>query len=105
MAITYDSIAETITVLLAGAGALVLIGNAIRVCKDLKKPKADMEARVKKVEDCYLGDRKLLDDIRESQRITSKATLALIDHALHDGNNVDGLKESRNELYTFLSER
>ena len=60
-----------------------------------------LEDRLKKHEEYFNNDNKRLLAIEEGNRVTQKALLALMSHAIN-GNDTDKLKEAENALREYL---
>lgn len=113
------TIQEFWTILMAGCSALITLSAAvvivINAIKKLKEPEnaqdrkiQDLDERMNKIEDrltkheeCFNNDNKRLLAIEEGNRVTQKALLALMSHAIN-GNDVDKLKEAENSLREYL---
>lgn len=113
------TIQEFWTILMAGCSALITLSAAavivINAIKKFKEPEnaqnnkiRDLEEKMKKFEDRLLkheeyfnNDNKRLLAIEEGNRVTQKALLALMSHAIN-GNDVDKLKEAENSLREYL---
>lgn len=107
------------TILMACCSALITISAAvsivISVIKKLKEPenvqnkklediskKIDsIEARLKIHEEYFNNDNRRISAIEEGNRVTQKALLALMSHAIN-GNNIDELKKAENTLREYL---
>lgn len=101
--------------LITVSAAVTIIINAI---KKLKEPenaqnkkleeisaKIDaIEARFKIHEEYFNNDNRRISAIEEGNRVTQKALLALMSHAIN-GNNTDKLKEAENALREYLINR
>ena len=86
-----------------GAFALVL-----RAIKHFKAPEESQNQRLDAVEeeqqrhrDFLASDKRRLDALEEGDRLTKRAILALLRHAI-DGNEVDALRRSEQELHDYL---
>lgn len=113
------TIQEFWTILMAGCSALitlsaaaVIVINAIKKFKepenaqnnrirDLEEKMDKFEDRLTKHEEYFNNDNKRLLAIEEGNRVTQKALLALMSHAIN-GNDVDKLKEAENSLREYL---
>ena len=107
------------TLLIACCSALITISAAativISAIKKLKEPEDNQNKEIKslkdeiisikaqlKIHDEYFGnDNRRLSSIEEGNRVTQKALLALMSHAIN-GNDVDKLKEAENSLREYL---
>ena len=98
--------------LLAAAGAVSALGGAanhlVRLIKALKSPNEAQDRRLQSLEkhmqevDAFLaGDKKRLDIMAESTRITQRALLALLAHGI-DGNHQKQMEEAKTELELHL---
>ena len=104
------------------AGGLVTLWALIKIVGELirliKKPErkqddiltehgrllAEHSDKLKEL-DMYLSeDKDRLDDIDEASRVTQKALLALLAHAIN-GNDVDGLKAAKKALEEYLTNK
>ena len=79
--------------------------------KALKEPRKNLEERIKKLEDLqtsydvrFSRDLQRIESIEEGNRVTQKALLALLNHAI-DGNDVEGIKEASKDLNKYLINR
>ena len=107
------------TVLLACCSALITISAAVSIVinavKKLKEPENAQNNEIKalkndvieikaqlKVHDEYFGnDNKRLSSIEEGNRVTQRALLALMSHAIN-GNDIDKLKKAESALKEYL---
>lgn len=92
-------------VILAIASAIVLLSNAaekiVKAVKAAKAPVNEQNARLDALEEWKVEvDRKLNRD-NDSNRVTQKALLALLDHGI-DGNNIEQMHHAREELHNHL---
>jgi Sec-independent protein translocase protein TatA len=96
-------------------GAINTIGNAIEKIAKAKKAVeapnvaqdekiADHEKRISRLERHQENDHKELAAIREYNRISALAQIALLDHGL-DGNNVKPMQDAKNELNHWLAQK
>ena len=95
-------------VILAMASAIVLLSNAaekiVKAVKAAKAPASEQNARLDALEEWREDvDRKLNRD-NDSNRVTQKALIALLDHSI-DGNNIKQLEEAKHELQNHLINR
>lgn len=98
--------------ILAIASAIVLISNAVeKVVKAIKAAKApetnqnkkiaDLEDRVKKVEEKLENDKKQIAVIREGNHVLTKGMFALLEHGIN-GNNIDQMKDAKHDVEEYL---
>ena len=97
---------------LAVAGAVSTLGGAanwlVRLITAIKAPNAEQDKRLVKLEkhmeevDQFLAtDKKRLDNIDESTRVTQRALLALLAHGI-DGNHQKQMEDAKKELELHL---
>ena len=79
--------------------------------KALKAPTAALEARIEKLEkkqeqhdEYFSRDLRRIEVLEEGNRVTQKALLALMSHAL-DGNDVERLRKAKDDLNEYLINR
>lgn len=91
---------------IAGAAAVIykLIIAAKSPQDEQNKRLTSLEERVGRHDELLANDKKHLEAIEEGNRVTQKALLALLDHGL-DGNNVDQLRQAKDDLQRHLIER
>ena len=91
------------------------VGSAIEKISKARKaiiaPDVEQNARLDKFEerikDIYKkleNDKKKLEDIHESNRITALALIAILDHNL-DGNNIEQMRSAKTELANYLTKK
>lgn len=96
-------------------GAINTIGSAIEKIAKAKKAVeapnaaqdakiADHEKRIAKLERHQENDKRELDAIREYNRISALAQIALLDHGL-DGNNIKPMQDAKDELNHWLARK
>lgn len=100
---------EVIAVALGAFGLIyTTIEKIASIVRAAKKPNDEQNARLDELEKRVEDVEHRLDDgndrftsIAESTRVTQKAILALLAHGI-DGNNIDQLKEAKDELQNHL---
>lgn len=103
---------ELLTALLAAAGAISALGGAanwlVKLVRALKAPNAEQDRRLQILEkhmqevDAFLAnDKKRLDAMDESNRVTQRALLALLAHGI-DGNHQSQMEDAKKELELHL---
>lgn len=96
-------------------GYIVVIGNAVKAISDAyrkaKKPQDDIEGRlttieteVKDIKTKLQSDYDSINQNREDMNLLMRSVFALIENKI-TGNNVEGLKKTRDELIQALTER
>lgn len=97
------------------AGAIVSIyaaaGVLIRIYKHFRKPGETQDHRIAELERKSVNDYNRLNGLdtgmqrlEEGNKITQRALLALLAHGI-DGNDIDAMREAKNELTNFLIKR
>lgn len=91
---------------ISGAGAA--LGSWL---KKAKQPETEREQRISKLEETvarhdsfFRSDKNRLDEIENGNRVTQMALLALLDHGI-DGNNLEQMKQAKEDLQRHLVER
>ena len=103
------------TAVLATASAVVLlssaaekIGKAIAAAKapnvEQNKRLDDLEEWKKGVDEKLNRDNDRFEDLSNSERVTQRALLALLDHGI-DGNNIKQMQDAKEELQNHLINR
>ena len=113
------SIQEFWTILMACCSALITISAAVAVVinaiKKLKEPEnvqnkkledlaneiKSIEAHLKEHDTFFDNDNKRIAAIEEGNKVTQRALLALMSHAIN-GNDVDKLRKAENDLREYL---
>lgn len=101
--------------LLAAAGAVVVLGNAADkitgVYRKAKAPNDEQDKRIQALEDWkkevdrkLSNDRRQLEEIHEGLRASYQAQLALLDHGI-DGNNLKQMEDAKHVLQKHLISR
>ena len=107
--------AEIWAAILAVASAVVLLANAAekisKAVQAAKAPNLQQNQRLEALEKWREGvdnklanDKRHLDAIDESNRVTQVALLALLDHGI-DGNNTKQMQHAKEELQNHLINR
>ena len=105
-------ILEFVAAILAVAGAISTLAGAgnwiVKLVQVLKAPNAEQDRRLSDLEkhmeevDGYLAnDKRRLDNIDESTRVTQRALLALLAHGI-DGNHQSQMEDAKKELELHL---
>lgn len=103
---------EIVAAALAVAGAISTLGGAanyvVKLVQVVKSPNAEQNQRLAQLEkhmeevDTFLtNDKKRLDSIDDSTRVTQRALLALLAHGI-DGNHQTQMEEAKKELELHL---
>ena len=67
-------------------------------------PFRQVQAKLKRHDELLDNDKRKLDDHEESMKLVLRAQMTLIDHEL-TGNNVDRLREVKNDINAYLINR
>lgn len=94
--------------IISGSAAFNIIVGAI---KKLHAPEKTQDDRLKVIEErldlfetYFLNDKKRIDAIESGSRVTQRAILALLGHAI-EGDNQEQLESARNQLNEYLITR
>lgn len=97
--------AQAISTLSAAGVAIVLWVGKAKAPNQKQNERLDkLESDMVFVKTCLDNDNKRLDKQDEGNRVTQKAILALMSHAIN-GNDTDKLVEARDKLQEYLIER
>ena len=97
---------ETTVVIAAGVLTIFnVIDKIITKIKEAKEPTEDLEKRVAELERKILENYdKRIADIEQGNKVTQRAILALLEHAI-DGNNKNQLIRAKDNLNDYLTDR
>ena len=97
---------ETTVVIFAGVLTIFnVIDKIITKVKEAKEPTEDLEKRVAELERKILENYdKRIADIEQGNKVTQRAILALLEHAI-DGNNKNQLIRAKDNLNDYLTDR
>ena len=109
------TLSELLALILAIASGFLLLANAaekiVKAYKAWKAPAVQQNERLdaleewrKEVDGKLNNDNARLDAIVEDNRITQRALLALLDHGI-DGNNIQQMRDAKEDLRTHLINR
>lgn len=102
--LTLVQIRDTIIVLVALLGFVVLLGNAIKTFKGWKAPVDDLKSWQTDVDDKLIKDNKRLETLESGNRVICRGIMALLSHEIN-GNSDDKLKKSYDEIQEYLLEK
>lgn len=102
--VTFIQIKDFIIVLMAIAGAVVLIGNVVKTFKEWRRPSTDLNAWRQDIDRKLDRDDSRLKSIEEGNRVVTRGVLALISHEIN-GNSHDKLQKSQAEITNYLIDR
>lgn len=106
---------ETINQIMVICGWIITIGGAGTVLyntyKRAKKPKDDIEERLSSIENDIKdikgklqSDYDSINQNREDMNLLMRSVFSLIENKI-TGNNIDGLKKTRDELINYITEK
>lgn len=95
-----------------------VVGIVAKILEIRRKPDKEQNAKIQEHEKWlerhdrkfeeydrfFQKDKERLDSIDSSNRVTQKALLALLSHAIN-GNDIESLKEARDSLETYLTNK
>ena len=107
-ALTFDQLITTSVVVLVLIGAYNTIMTAVKTRREEKrlkdKPVNDISEIVEQHEQKLKNDNERLSNIEDSSRILLRGVMALLSHEIN-GNSVENLKKSFDEIQKFLIEK
>lgn len=102
---------STIAVISGILGGIVLLGNAVVAVKNLIKPAYDLketvrdhEARIAEVEKKQKKDFEKIEALDEANRMTLRSLVSIMDHMI-DGNGVEEMRKTRNDIQDMLAKK
>ena len=102
--LTLVEIRDSIIVLVAVLGFIVLLGNAIKTFKGWKTPVDDRKKWQTEVDDKLKKDNDRLKTLEDGNRVICRGIMALLSHEVN-GNSDDKLKKSLDEIQEYLLEK
>lgn len=90
--------------ILAVAGGVVVLGNCIKTLGSWLAPAKKLTATVADHERKLQADNKRLDQLETDNQMILKSLFALVNHDI-DGNGIDRLKATREELQDYITNR
>ena len=106
--ITFEQLVMLAVVVLVLVGAYNTIMTAVKTHREETKrrnaPVNNLETTVQKHDERLRNDHERLTDLEKANRIQMRALMAMLHHEI-DGNSVDGLKQSYDEIQQYLIEK
>lgn len=110
-----DALMTVLLFLAALLAVFLAVGQAIKLWRDLKKPKEDAgdsmqrhvqesEERFKRGEAHIAENHQDIRDLQEGLRVTCVANIALLNHAIHNGNTAE-MEAAARDLNNYLINR
>lgn len=78
--------------------------GVVKMFKEIKKPNDDLKKEVKEHARKLASDNKRIEDIETSNHMILQSLFVIINHDI-TGNGIDKLKNQRDELQEFLSNK
>ena len=101
---TGETIAQAINSVLAICGGLAILYSGISAIAKMLSPYKQLEDTVNRHNKILDNDNKRLEYMEESNKLTLKCMLTLIDHEI-TGNGIDGMKTLKKEINDFLLDK
>lgn len=106
--ITFAQLAGLAALVLVLVGAYNTVMNAVKTYREEKKrkdqPVNTLESKVNEHDEKLKKDHERLNELEEANRIQMRALMAMLHHEI-DGNSIDGLKKSYEEIQQYLIEK
>lgn len=106
--ITFTQLAGLAALVLVLVGAYNTVMNAVKTYREEKKrkdqPVNSLESKVNAHDERLKKDHERLNELEEANRIQMRALMAMLHHEI-DGNSVEGLKKSYDEIQRYLIDK
>lgn len=102
--ITTEAILHAGTLILAVCGVIATIGKAADYVKSWRKPSENTARQVKANTDAITEMQTEMDSLHDGQRVLCRGVVALLEHALHNGNSEEMERASSN-ISEWLQEK
>ena len=106
--ITFEQLRSLVLVVLALLGGYNVVMTAVKNRREEKKrrdaPVNTLETTVKEHDERLKRDHERLNDLEEANRIQMRALMAMLHHAI-DGNSIDRLQKSFDEIQQYLIDK
>ncbi len=102
--VTFEQIQSAFILLLEMCAAVAIIWSALKIVREVRKPRIDMERRIEEHERMLRDDNKRLDELAETSALQAKLLLQIAQHLVY-GDHVDDLKKAADEMRDYLIER
>lgn len=102
--LTGVQVRDFVIVALALLAAYVLLTNAYKAYKELRKPQEDFTAWRRSVDQRLANDNDRLKSMEQGNKVICRGILALLSHEIN-GNSTEKLKASQQEMTDYLIER
>lgn len=85
-------------------GVLATVWGAYKILKEVKKPTDDLKEKVNKHSEYLAKDKEEIEEIKAGNKVICKSIMIMINHEL-TGNDVNNMKQMRDELQNYLIEK
>ena len=97
-----------VVVLVALLGLFILVGNAVKTWRELKKPK-DSEAmsdreRLSKIAVQLAQHEQEIKELREGLKVMCVASKAMLEHSIHNGNTIE-MEQASKSIDAYLQNK
>ena len=99
-----EQIRDFVIVLMALLAFIVLIWNAVKAIREMRKPADDLQSWRRDVDQKLNKDNDRLNDLEKSDRVILRGINAMLSHEIN-GNSTEKLVESQREITNFLIDR
>lgn len=106
--LTFEQLVGTAAVILLLVGIYNTVMSAVKTQREEKRrreqPVSDLETKVNEHDQKLKNDHERMNDMENAIRILMRSQIAQLDHAI-SGNSVDKLRESKDEILNYLSQK
>lgn len=99
-----QEIRDFVIVFMALLAFIVLVWNAIKALREMRKPHDDMQAWRRDVNTKLTNDNARLNELEEGNKVICRGILAMLSHEIN-GNSNDKLVASQQEITNYLIDR
>lgn len=102
--VEYADIQTSLMVLFALFSALIVVDKVAEIISKMRKPSKDIQAKLEEYDLMFANDKKELAKQEEAIKLLIRGVSQLMTHEL-DGNHVDQLAKTRDDMNEFLIRR
>ena len=102
--LTPDALVTFLWVAAALIAFVLAVWSLIDHIKKARKPKDDLQQWQRETDAKLASDKKRLDTLEDGQKVMLRGINAIISHEIN-GNSIDKLQKSQNEIMEYLIER
>lgn len=107
-ALSLVQVRDFFIVLAAIMAFIVLVGNAVKAIRELKRPSEDERENIAQwrtdMDENVTDNTERIHKIEDGNKVIMRALIAMLNHEIN-GNSVDKLREALGELNDYLIER